>query len=111
MDNSKILKSLLAVVEKQQNALKKLAQALPPQNLGSAGPTLRTAEVIMQQPEYAKFAPYIERLEVSEATDEVKVKFKAGATQNTVTALQQLVDSLVSSNTITRGNPLKVTPV
>ena len=116
MDNKKFLKSVLAIVEKQQAALKKMAAtkvAQMPEQEGLAGavaPTLRTADVILQHLP-ANVKPWVERLEVNEATDQVKVKFKPGATQTVVDTLQKAVDALVSNNTIARGRPLTVTPV
>lgn len=123
MDNSKFFKTVIAVLEKQQAALKKLAQGTtapinpepPPQaGLGdSAKSTKRTVDVINENlPANLKMGgPLVTRMEVDERHDLLKVQLtpagKAKA-QGVMNALTKAVSDMQSTNKVVRMNPLNV---
>lgn len=123
MDNTKFLKTLLAVVEKQQAALKKLAQGGPPApnpepppqaGLGGAAPaTKRTVDVINDNlPANLKMGgPLVARMEVNDPRDLLKVQLTPvgkSKEQQVLSALVKLVGQMQSTNKLVRMNPLTV---
>jgi len=126
MDNSKFLKGLLAVVEKQQAVLKKLAQAAPftgtaptpPQGgLGDAAkPTLRTVDTIdANLPADLKMGgPLVVRYDVNEPKDQLQITLTPAGkaqTQQVVTRVDQLVTNMISKNIVSRLNKFQITTV
>lgn len=121
MDNEKFIKKVIAILEKQQSALKKLAQTPAPTDpplqkvdpnakADPAKATKRTADILLENmpPALKALVPY---LEVDERRDLIKFKSAPGANQQAVkNQLEQLANGLINKNVIVRMNPLKAMP-
>jgi vacuolar-type H+-ATPase catalytic subunit A/Vma1 len=111
MDSKKIIETLVKIAEKQQKAIEKLAQIqTAPQHMEPAKPELNQVEVIKAALPPAVLAMIQKGPDgMVAAADRLDVKLGPGATQSTVTTIQNVVNQLASHNKL--PFVLKVNPV
>ena len=112
MDSKKVIEKLVRIAANQQKIINKLAQqaAMQPPAQGLA-PATPTHDVIAKLQEVAPDLMNLVEMPNSRVSGtDLLLKFKPGATQNTVQAIQAKVNELVNKNLVA-GGPFVVKPI